>query len=220
MKIENIKISRKLIALLVAGGITLAPIPGTCVTNNSYDPGTFVKSVEEIEDAKYGIYIVKEGDNLSRISEKVCSHERIDITTKYWIVLAALNDYPRVIHENDEIIFPLDPDELEDLYVSLSKSGWKAKYIQNNKIYAERKKVEISQKMVYDLLYDIYGDKVCIDPDFVKLFFDYKGLSDKYTITPSDYVPGKALYDMTESIPTLEELEEYRITNKPKVKVK
>ena len=94
MKDENIKLSRKLIALVVAGGISLTPLPGSALTDNSYDPGTFVKQVEQDETSEYGFYIVKEGDNLSRISEKVFSHLRIEITPKYWPALAYLNHYP------------------------------------------------------------------------------------------------------------------------------
>ena len=43
------------------------------------------------------VYIVKEGDNLSRISEKLCRKVYgVEATTKYWPVLAFMNGYPRV----------------------------------------------------------------------------------------------------------------------------
>ena len=81
-------------ALLVAGGISMAPIPGTAKTDNSYDPGTFVKKYAEVTE-QYGRYIVKTGDNLSRISEKVCSHLRMAISTEFWPAIAFLNGSPQ-----------------------------------------------------------------------------------------------------------------------------
>ena len=140
---ENIRISRRMMALLVAGGISMAPIPGTAVTNNSYDPGTFVKMADENE--VYGQYVVKKGDNASRISEKVCSHLRVEITPKYWPAIAFLNGYPRVIDEGDIIIFPKTIEELETLNNELRECGWTARYIQKNKIYKKKPKKVVSK---------------------------------------------------------------------------
>ena len=221
MKEKNLRISPKLIALLVAGGIVLAPIPGSCITNDSYEPGTFVKWVEQQEENEYGEYIVKEGDNLSRISEKVCSHLKIEITPKYWPVLAYLNHYPRVITPGDIIIFPKSASELEEMNDKLQKSGWTSKYKQTYKVYGvKRPKKKISMEAVADILREVYGDEVCVDPDFVLLYMKTTGLDSKYKLTTNKDLDNNTIFDLTEWFPTIEELNQYQETHKPKTKKK
>lgn len=219
-KIEKgrLRISPKLIALLLAGGIALTPIAGSAVTDNSYKPGTFVKHVEQVEDARYGIYIVKEGDNASRISEKICSHERIEITTKYWPVVKYLN--PEVLNEGDQIIFPLDPNEMDEILKQLKK-GWLANYINTHNVYPKVEKKKISYEDAAKLIAEFYqGEDVCIDPDFVRLYMKATGLDKKYKLSKSKELTNDDKANFSDWIPTLEELEEYRKANKPKTKVK
>lgn len=218
MEKGKIRISPKLIAVLLAGGIALTPISGLAVTDNSYAPGTFVKSVEQEEEAKFGIYIVKEGDTASRISEKICSHLRIKITTKYWPVVKYYN--PGVLNENDQIIFPLDVDELEETLAQLKK-GWLAKYIKANNVYPKVVKKRISYDVVEALISDIYQDQgVCVDPDFVDLYLKATGLDKKYILTGTYDLDNDDAAAFQGWIPTLEQLEEYREAHKPKTKVK
>ena len=219
MKDENIKLSRKLISLLVAGGISMAPIHGSAITDNSRDPGTFVKYVEMDETTEYGEYIVKEGDNLSRISEKVCSHLRIEITPKYWPALAFLNGYPRVINPKDVVIFPKNANDLIELNEKLQEIGWTSRYKATYKVYGIKKpKKPLSMLSVGGLLSEIYGPSVCVDPDFIHLYLEIQGLDDKYYLTTRDCLDNETLFRLTEWIPTLDELKEYN--NKTKVKVK
>ena len=211
MKKNNLRVTPKLIALLVAGGISLAPVAGSCLTNNSYDPGTFVKYVDEDETRQYGEYIVKEGDNLSRISEKVCSHLRIEITPKYWPVLAFLNDYPRVIEPGDVILYPKSAEFLEIMNDKLQELGWTSKYKQTYKVYGEKKKkAKLSMEAVGLLLSNIYGEEVCVDEDFIRLYLKVKGLDDKYILTNNSEIDNNTLFDLTEWIPTLDEILEYQ----------
>ena len=221
MKEENIKISRRLMALLVAGGISMAPIPGSALTDNSRDPGTFVKYVEQDETTEYGEYIVKEGDNLSRISEKVCSHLRIEITPKYWPALAFLNGYPRVIKPGESIIFPKTDDKLIELNERLQEIGWTSRYKQTYKVYGIKKpKKPLSMLSVGGLLYEIYGPEVCVDEDFIRLYLEIQGLDDSYYLTDRDGLDNDTVFKLTDWIPTLDELKQYRKENKPKTKVK
>ena len=221
MKEENIKISRRLMALLVAGGISMAPIPGSALTDNSRDPGTFVRSVEQDETTEYGEYIVKEGDNLSRISEKVCSHLRIEITPKYWPALAFLNGYPRVINPGDVIIFPKSGDKLIELNERLQEIGWTSRYKQKYKVYGVKKsRKPLSMLSVSALLSDIYGSSVCVDPDFVNLYLEIQGLDESYYLTDRDGLDNDTVFKLTDWIPTLDELKQYRDEHKPKTKVK
>ena len=219
MKIKNFKLSKKAMSLLVAGGISLAPIHGLGVTDNSYNPGTFVKMVEQDDSLDYGEYIVKEGDNLSRISEKICSHLRIESSTKYWPVLAFLNHYPRVIKEGDIIIFPKSSNRLIELNNQLQQSGWTSKYKQMNKVYGTKQpKKKISMEAVGDILYNIYGDEVCIDEDFIRLYLKVSGLDNKYELTSNEKMDNDTYVDLTEWVPTIDELYDYEERNKPKTK--
>ena len=219
MEEEKIKLSRRLMALLVAGGIGMAPIPGTAKTDNSYDPGTFVKKYAEVTE-QYGRYIVKNGDNLSRISEKVCSHLRMPISTEFWPAIAFLNGYPRVSKEGDVIIFPNSEEELINLNNELRKVGWTARYIQNNHIYKKKPKKRVSMCSVGSLLYEIYGPEVCVDEDFIHLYLDIHNLDSHYILTENEGLSNDTLFELTEWIPTLDELNEYQNSKKPKTKVK
>ena len=219
MKKDTLRVTPKLIALLVAGGISLAPVAGSCLTNNSYNPGTFVKYVEEDESRQYGEYIVKDGDNLSRISEKVCSHLKIEITPKYWPVLAFLNDYPRVIKPGDVILYPKNAEFLEIMNDKLQESGWTSKYKQTYKVYGEKKKkAKLSMETVGLLLYNIYGERVCVDEDFIRLYLEVKGLDDKYILTTNSKIDNNTLLELTEWIPSLDDIKEYQKEKKPKIK--
>ena len=222
MKLKNIKLSKKFLSLLVAGGISLAPTTGLAKTDNSYNPGTFVRRVEQDETMKYGEYIVKEGDNLSKISEKICSHLRIEISTKYWPVLAFLNNYPRVIEPGDIIIFPKSFTQLEELNNKLQESGWTSKYKQTYKVYGVKKdKKKISMESLFEILDDIYGDTVCVDEDFIRLYLKVLGLDDKYILTKSNVKDDDDIYyDFTKWMPTIDEINDYQEKTKKKTKKK
>ena len=217
MKKDSLRITPKLIALLVAGGITSAPVEGNCLTDNSYDPGTFVKCVDLDESKHYGEYVVKKGDNLSRISEKVCSHLRIEITPKYWPVLAFLNGYPRVIEPGDIILYPKSAEYLDLLNEKLKENGWTSKYKQTYKVYGEKvPKKGLSMESVGILLSSIYGDKVCVDEDFIRLYLKVQGLDEKYYLSSSFELSNETLFELTDWIPTLEEINEYQQKTKTK----
>ena len=213
----DLHVSKKMIALLAAGGIAFAPVEAT-LGEPRYVEGTFVKEVEQDEEEEYGQYVVMENDNLSKISEKICGHYHQEVSTKYWPALAFLNGYPRVINPGDIIIYPKSFERLVAMNDKLRKLGWTAKYIYNNNIYGKKKiRKKLSYQYVKILLEDIYGDSVCVDPDFIKLYMDYKDLNDYYYLSPSSSVNSSVLADFTESIPTLDELQDYQ-QNKTKKK--
>jgi hypothetical protein len=214
MEKGKIRISPKLIALLLAGGIAFAPIEGLAKTDNSYDPGTFVKWVEMDDTCTYGVYIVKEGDNLSRISEKICSHFGIDITTKYWPLLAKINKYPRIIKPGDIILFPKTYKKFIKEFNDLDPK-WISEYKTNNKVYGPEK-TEISINEVANLLYEIYGEQLeCIDPDTINLYLKVTGLDKKYEIIDFDKeLNNDELFDLTDYIPTINEIKEYQEAHK------
>ena len=198
-------------AAVVVGVTTLfAAAPNAIAeTKAKYKQGTFLET-KIVEDAEtnatfeYGYYVVKEGDNLSRISEKITVHLKSEQTTKYWPVLAYLNGYPRVIQPGDLVIFPADMEVMDTILAKLKK-GWLAKYIQKNNIYREKNTV---RRLIEEIYRDWYGDAVCVDPDFIRLYLSALGLGDKYDGN-SPITDSEMLFELTEWIPSLEQLDEY-----------
>ena len=213
----NLRLNKKMLALIAAGGIALTPLEGVLATTQ-YKEGTFVKEVEQNDEEEYGQYVVMEDDNLSKISEKICGHYHQEVSTKYWPALAFLNGYPRVINPGDIIIYPKSFDRLVEMNNTLRKNGWLGRYLANNNVYG-KKKQRLSGKLVGIILEDIYGDEVCVDPDFINLYLEMQGLDDKYYLTNGKTFNKDIVFDLTEWIPTVEELNEYQ-QNNPKTKKK
>lgn len=215
----KLRLNKKTLALLAASGIALTPIEAS-LTNPKYVEGKFVKEVEQDENEEYGQYVVMENDNLSKISEKICGHYHEEVSTKYWPALAFLNGYPKVINPGDIIIYPKSFERLVAMNDKLRKIGWTAKYIYNNKIYGEKKvKKRLSRDLVGVILDDIYGEEVCVDEDFIHLYLEIQGLDDKYYLTNNQTLNSDVIYDLTEWIPTVEQINEYQ-ENHPKTKKK
>ena len=201
MKNKNLVISRKMISLLVAGGIVLTPM--TMVLANSYKENI---QINQQEEKNYYEYCVVKGDNLSQISRKLCFFFGEDVSTKYWPALAFLNDFPKVLQPGDIIKFPKSFEGLVLLNETLRKENWTAKYIQNNNIYGKKKNL-VSRSIMAALLEDIYGDSACVDDDFILKYLDVHGLLDEYELTEEDSYKPDIFFQLTEWIPTLDELE-------------
>lgn len=204
-------------AAFVVGATTLFGATSTALadTQAKYKEGTFL-DVQVVQDEKteatfeYGYYVVKEGDNLSRISEKITVHLGVEQTTKYWPVLAYLNGYPRIIHPGDLVIYPADIEALDNILTKLKK-GWLAKYIQKNNIYKEKNTV---RRLIETIYHEWYGDTVCVDPDFIDLYIRAVGLEGKVDgNTP--ITDTELLFQLTEWIPSLEQLDEAAQENVP-----
>lgn len=206
-------------AALVIGVTTLFGATSNAIadTKANYKHGTFLDT-QVVQDAEtnatfeYGYYVVKEGDNLSRISEKITVHHGAEQTTKYWPVLAYLNGYPRVIQPGDLVIYPVDMEVMDSILAKLKK-GWLAKYIQKNNIYKEKNTVRRLIETIYN---EWYGDAVCVDPDFIDLYLKAVGLygqvDGKTAIKDTDL-----LWHLTEWIPSLEQLDEVAQENNHKM---
>ena len=214
MKIENLNLTNKLVSLLAVATIALTPIAGNGASK--YKEGTFITETVENGEETYNLYVVKEGDNLSRISEKVCSHFREEISTEFWPTIAFLNNYPRVIRPGDLIMYPNSYDKMVEMNAKLRELGWTSRYIIKNKIYKKTKKSALPRETVASLLHDIYGDAVCVDEDFIRLYLKAQGLEDKYYLTNAQSITNEVLFELTDWIPTLDELEEVQNNKKSK----
>lgn len=219
MTSNKLRLKSGLLALLVAGGMTLVHTPKVCAEDlkPKYTEGTFIDNpneVDEHEESQYKYYVVKEGDNLSRISEKICRHEGHEITTKYWPALAFLNGYPKISNPGDLIMYLEDMDDMDALLQSLKETKWTARYIQANDVYAQDK--TSGGYTIKELLIEIYGKKAAEDPAFFKKFMKAQNLYGKYTL--DSVVTGtNMLAELTLWIPTFEQLD-YQLPKAPKGK--
>ncbi len=220
-KETKVKIASGILAIALASGTILVPANVLAETNTKIESQ---ETVTENEEKPYNIHIVQPGENLSKISRIVCIELCGKSDASYWPVLAFLNDYPRVIHPGDELIYPKTMEEMQLLYDRLLETKWILRYIQSNDVYGTRKRSK--QYTVGELLRDIYGDDVCVDPDFVKLYVTAieteSGIkfSTDYNIDTiildqnQDNIDYSHLFNLTEWIPTLNELEKYKPKSK------
>ena len=205
MKKDNIRFTAKVLSLALATGITLTT-PSSVYAEKGPKPGSFIEHTIENEDVKYNRYVAKEGDNLSRISEKICRFFGEEKTTKYWPVIAFLNGYPKTLNPNEVIIFPATFEEMVLMYNNLKEIGWTSRYIQKNDIYGNAKRKQF-RKSMRELLRDIYGKSVKINDEFIETYLNTIGLQDKYDAYSGDF-DNDELFELTEWIPTLDELQE------------
>ena len=181
----------------------------TVTTSVKPKNGSFIDEPMEYEESQYLRYVVEKGDNISKISRKICKYFDEEPTTKYWPVLAFLNEFPRTIQPGDVLIFPGTFEDVDGLWQDLNDAGWIKKYVKENNVYGSKKK---KRETVGSLIAEIYGESACADPDFVSLYLEAQGLSQKYNI--DSVIDGNdMLFELTEWIPTIEELKEYRREN-------
>ena len=169
--------------------------------------GTFIEDCDEYEEGEYTKYVVQKGDNASNISKKICRYFGVESTTKYWPVIAYLNDYPRTINKGDQLIFPSSYKDMDDLLNQLDESGWTNNY---KKLLKKRK--EIKEKYKADNLYntvgaildEIYGAGTRNDQEFVNKYLNAVGFAGDYDA--DTILTKEEIFKLTEWIPTLEEL--------------
>lgn len=198
----KLRLKSGVLALIVAGGISFASLPETKAEDIqvTVKQGSFIESIDE---DNYIRYVVKEGDNTSIISKKICRYFGVEMTTKYWPVIAFLNDFPRIIKPGDIIVLPISIDESERMLENLKANNWTSRYIQKNNIYGP-KKVK-SRITVVDLIADIYGNIAYTEPNLVDDYLKILGLHEKYD-SDTIITDNNELFELTDWIPTLEEL--------------
>ena len=213
MNKDNIRFTTKVLSLALAAGITLLS-PCNCFAEKSPKQGSFIEYTMENGETKYNRYVVKEGDNLSHISEKICRFFGEEITAKYWPVVAFLNEFPRTLRPGDIIIFPETYEELVLMYNNLKEIGWISRYSNKNDVYGKNKQRKF-RKTIDDLLHEIYGNSVCVDVDFIRSYLKTVGLEDKYDSYSGDF-GNDELFELTDWIPTLKEIENSKSYKKSK----
>lgn len=198
----KLRIKSGALALIVAGGIGISTLPKTKAEDIqiTVKHGSFI---ENNEDENYIRYVVKKGDCSSIISKKICRYFGIQETTKYWPVIAFLNDYPRIIQPGDIIKFPSSIKEMDKLLDEIKRNNYTSLYIQKYHIYDEKENESIGT--LNELLVDIYGDVVYEDQSFIDNYLKTIGLRRKYNGS-SVITDTNQLFELTEWIPTLEEL--------------
>lgn len=202
MKIDNLKIAKTVCALVLAGSIALSSpsVIAEKIETKGMN-GQFLEQRLEYEESQYKLYVVEEGDNISKISKKICRMFGEEVTTKYWPVLAYLNGFPRVIQPGEIIQFPDTFEDMDSLWSDLKDSGWIKNYVKCNDVYGHKnKKITIGE-----ILDSIYGMGASKDPVFVQTYLEAVGLGGgKYNANSK--LNGDQYWQLTEWIPTIEEL--------------
>lgn len=206
MKINNLRIKSALLALMMTTSLALVkPADVKAEENNiieNVETVDFIAENNEQEANQYSLYTVQKGDNASVISKKI-SRECYGIpsTTKYWPVIAFLNNYPRAIKEGDYIFYPTEIEHADYVLDCLKKSGWINKYVKLNRIYQDRSKpVTVSR-----IIDEIYGKGVSANQEFVDAYLKivgFEGFDKDAIITNNDIY-----FMITEYIPTVEEIQ-------------
>lgn len=204
MKVKNLKITSAFLTLVVASNMAFAPI-NECFAETNYKQGTFISENTEQNEVSYNQYVVKTGDTLSKISQKICRYFKEEMSTKYWPALAFLNHYPRVVKPGDIICFPETFEQLVELNNNLRKTGWTARYINNNNVYGNDEDSYKSYN-IYEFLREIYGPKVKIDDNFVNKYLEAIRYDNNDNTDSLDSIDNSILFILTEWIPTLDDL--------------
>ena len=206
----TVKLASGIVAFALSASPVLAGTPNnayaenlntTSLTEEQYKPGTIIEHYTVIDDVEYNGYVVKAGDNTSRVSQKVTKYFNEEMTTKYWPVIAYLNEYPRTVRPGEVLIFPESFEEMDETLTELRQSGWLAKYIQYRGIYKNNKR----NITVGEVIDQIYGKGASQDPTFVRNYlkavrFDVKKFN------ASSELNGDLYFKLTDWIPTTEEL--------------
>lgn len=203
---------KKLTSLILAG--TIAMGAHALSANKVYAEGinSDTRIMQEAKGEKnLSTYTVKKGDNASKISRWICNEYGIKQTNKYWPVIAFLNNYPRIIQPGDEIVYPTDLEKTEKLLAILKRTNWFSKYVQKNNIYG--KKGNNSGITVAELLDSVfeecYGVSTEGNEDLYNQYLFSIGVNEDNHSELCDLnhvISGEDLFNLTESIPTLEEV--------------
>lgn len=183
------------------GNVYAEEIKTTSVTEKQYKEGTFIENYKCDGEKTYHGYVVKRGDTTSRISEKTSKYLKAEKTTKYWPVIAYLNDYPRTIKPGEVIIFPNNIEDMNELLSNLKSSNWVSKYIQYNGIYKNKKK----NITIGEVIDQIYGKGASQDPTFVRKYLKTVGM-DPAKFNSTSELNSTSYFKLTDWIPTTEEL--------------
>ena len=213
MKKDNKQFSVKLASGITILMLATASLSGTVsayaegintneLVETQYKEGDFITNYKSTEDESFNAYVVKKGDNSSRISEKICKYFGEEISTKYWPVVAYLNDYPRIINPGDIVVFPETVGIMDEMLSNLKKSNWLSKYVQYQKVYENNYNKNITIGKILD---DIYGKGAQDDPEFVKKYLKTVGFSSKCN-KDTEILNTDQYFALTEWIPSLEDL--------------
>ena len=235
MKTKNLRITSAFLALTMTAALALSKPMDVKAEESTNQVITINSNDQELNDSvgitenteglveitnikTYYMYTVQKGDNASLISKRICRKFNVTPTTKYWPVIAFLNNYPRVIRPGDVIYYPTSIEEMDSLLSMLKESGWLKNYIRLNRIYKRNDGV----LTLGEIIDDIYGHGASKNPELVNAYLKIigcEGMFDANSVIFDGNIekPNYDLYFMvTEAIPTREEIQESILDSKEK----
>ena len=241
--VKNLK--TRILSGLTAAGIALA---GYAVTSpvNAYAAGSSKYGVTYNEETgeEYNTVIVEEGDNASKISSRIVHYfmqnnevpaddkatfnEDYNTRAKFWPVVVFMNTEPGHKYHSragEKFIFPKTYEELVDMNTYLRKSGWLASYIQNNHVYPKERVLSVPKERTRRYVEEIYrvmypDQNIIVDDAMLDAYLRSHSYGNtKFVYKKQSKLDEEERYILTEWIPTIEELDEYR-TECPKRKVR
>lgn len=211
---KKINIKAGLLALLMSANLSLVEIPVSYAAslNEEVIVVEYKNTEGEIETINCKEYEVKKGDNLSNISRRMTEEYGIKPTTMYWPVLAYLNNYPRMIHPGNVLVYPETLDEAQKLYDELKEKKWIAKYIINNNVYGKRRQeikgAFMTNYTISKIIDEVYGEGASKNGDLVSAYLNAVNM-ETYDDRLDKKLNNEEVFRLTEWLPTEKELTEY-----------
>ena len=211
MKKNGIKLMCGVLCLTTVA--TGASLMASNIASAEVIPEKTKKFVGEPIDSLYNTYTVVKGDSLARISQKISLYLGVESTSKYWKVLAFLNDSSDLLHVGDVIRYPRTIEELDDLAADLKEAEWtfKTTIKNNSEEYAPYTK-KIKTTTVYEVIKAACRGKYTVDRKFAKLYLQMQVVPAGWTLDTKISTTDE-VHMLTEWIPSKEDILLFLISN-------
>lgn len=180
--VKNLK--TRVLSGLTAVGIAFSGYAAISPVNAFAEGSKYGVTVDEETGIEYNTLRVREGETASTLSSRVVNYfiknkevpkadlqmyrDNPNTSCRYWPVVVYLNTKPGCKYhskEGEEFIFPRTYEELQDLYSYIKKSGWLARYVQNNNIYPKQRVCSVPYGKTKRYVERIYKEKYN-DPNY------------------------------------------------------
>ena len=221
---------------LTAAGIALAGYAVTSPINVYAEKvSKYGVTIDQETGEEYNTVIVEEGDTASKISSRIVHYfienkevpaddkamfnEDYDTRSRFWPVVVYMNTEPGCKYHSkvgEKFIFPKTYDELVEMNTYLRKSGWLARYVQNNHVYPQEKVYSVprekTRRLVQGIYREMYNDpNLIVDDETLDAYLKaHNSKNSKFVYKKNSRLDKEELFILTEWIPTMDELNDYK----------